>query len=152
MPFYREYKRYEVHLEGPFSDQDPYVGWKVLGFGKEHAAGDGHSRQDAFEAACAAINRIEADPYRFAINLIGYPDHPEGDVITDGGEVLGRWCISTLQDEIRFIDFYPPDASVPLFSDRSAWPLCAEIREWHEAQGDGKPDPRSSAAIAADGP
>ena len=93
MAYYREYRGFEVHLEEGADGANEVV-WVVRGYGSERSTGSASSRQDAFIAACASIDEIEADPYRFPINLLGYPEKSEGEVVTSDGEVLGRWSMS----------------------------------------------------------
>ena len=91
-------------------------------------------RQEAFFAACASIDEIEADPYRFPINLFGYPEKLEGEVITRDGEILGH-RVTSGDEELEFIDFIPEGTDEVLLKDHRIGILCSEIREWHEGTG-----------------
>lgn len=130
MSYYREYRGFEVHL----IEADPRTGvsWKVRGYGRERSSGSAESRQLAFEAACASIDAIEADPYRFPINLVGYPEQSEGEVVTRDGEVLGRWREAG-DESLEFVDFIPEGGEEALFRDHRVAILCADIRDWHES-------------------
>lgn len=99
----------------------------------ERARGKEASREEAYLSACNAIDVFEADPYRFPINLIGYPNAGEGDVITKDGEILGRW-FSSGDEALEFVDFVPDGADEVLFSEHFVGLLCQRIREWHQAQ------------------
>ena len=132
MRFYHEHRGFEVHLgETPRTAEAGDVAWMVRGYGKERANGVASSRQDAFLAACAAIDQIEDDPHRFPINLVGYPQESEGDVVTQDGEVLGRWRMGD-NESLETAQFIPEGADEVLFEDHFIGMLCATIRDWHE--------------------
>lgn len=137
MPFHSEYRGYEIHIEEARRSGDHQsagiAAWKVVRGRLERATGLASSREEAYLAACDAIDTLEADPYRFPINLIGYPDALEGDVITRDGEVIGRWR-SSGDGALEFVDFLPDGADDVLFSEHFVGLLCQRIREWHQAQ------------------
>lgn len=130
MAYYREYRGFEIHLEDQ-TDGNGEVAWLVRGYGTERAKGVGGSRQEAFFAACASIDLIEADPFRFPINLLGYPDHSEGEVATRDGEILGRWQMSG-DEALEFVDFIPEGTDRVVLRDHRIGILCSEIHDWHE--------------------
>jgi hypothetical protein len=65
---------------------------------------------------------------RWPINLVGFGETLEGDVITQHGEFLGRWDI----DENDHPSFTPDGASEHLFFHPFVPMLCEEIQKWHE--------------------
>ncbi|MDB6455041.1 hypothetical protein [Falsirhodobacter sp. 20TX0035] len=134
MPFQQEYRGYVIHLDDPASQLHPLSTWKITGYGREHASGDSITPLEALAAARAVIDKLETNPYRFPINLIGYPSQPEGDVVTRDGEVIGRWCFDPVLEELDCVDFYPNGASDPIFSGHFISLLCDEIRIWHECK------------------
>ena len=105
----------------------------VRGYGKDRANGVAPSRQEAFAAARAAIDRIADDPYRFPINLVGYPRESGGDVVTRNGEVLGRWRMSD-DEALEMVEFIPEGADDVLFRDHFIGVLCATIQDWYEGR------------------
>lgn len=133
--YYREYRGYEVHLQETVknaSDTTPEcVSWKVVGFGSVRSTGSSECRQDAYHAACAAIDELESDPHRFPVNLVGYPEDPKGDVVTRDGEFLGQWRMSG-HEALVFIDFIPVGSNEVLFCEHFIGILCSNIREWHD--------------------
>ena len=131
MSFYREYQGYEIHLEEAEGNSPERLSWKVLGFGSERSNGVTGSRQDAYLAACASIDEIEANPHRFPINLVGYPEQSDGDVVTRDGEVLGRWRMSG-DEALEIVEFIPDGAKEVLFQDHFLDVLCSNIRDWHK--------------------
>ena len=133
MAYYREYRGFEVLLEDE-AGGDRKVVWIVRGYGRERAKGSASSRQEAFFAACATIDEIESDPYRFPINLLGYPERPEGDVATSDGEILGRWLLSG-DEALKFVNFIPEGTDEVLLLDHRIGILCSDIRDWHESAG-----------------
>lgn len=134
MRFYREHRGFEVHLgEAPRTSDAGGVTWLVRGYGKDRANGVAPSRQEAFTAASAAIDRIEDDPYRFPVNLVGYPRESEGDVVTRDGEVLGRWRMSD-DEALEMVEFIPEGADDVLFRDHFIGVLCATIQDWYEGR------------------
>ena len=135
MRYYREHRGFEVHLgEARGASQDGSVTWLVRGYGKDRANGVAPSRQEAFVAACAAVDRIENDPYRFPVNLVGYPQEDEGDVVTRDGEVLGHWRMGS-DEALETAQFIPEGADDVLFEDHRIGVLCAAIRDWQEERG-----------------
>lgn len=135
MEYYREYRGFEIHFEDEADGTDE-TQWIVRGYGLERTKGIAKSRQEAFFAACASIDAIKSDPYRFPVNLIGYPDKSEGDVVTRDGEIIGRWCLSG-NEALEFIDFIPEGTEKVRFRNHHLGILCSYIRKWHE--GDEKP-------------
>ncbi len=133
MSYYRDYRGFEVHLEDEAEGADRVV-WSVRGYGTERAKGSAGSRQEAFFAACVSINEIEADPYRFPINLLGYPEDSDGDVVTREGEILGRWAISG-DEALEYVDFRPEGSEEVLLQDHRIGILCSSIRDWYEGTG-----------------
>lgn len=133
MAYYREYRGFEVYLEDE-ADGAGEIVWTVRGYGAERARGSAGSRQEAFFAACASIDEIEADPYRFPINLLGYPEQLEGEVVTRDGEILGRWFTSG-DEALEFVDFIPEGTDEVLLRDHRIGILCSSIRDWHERTG-----------------
>lgn len=133
MAYYKHYRGFEVHLEEETHRADG-VYWTVRGYGSQRATGSAKSRQEAFFAACACIDEIEADPYRFPINLLGYPGNSEGEVVTKDGEILGRWVMSD-DDALELVDFIPEDTDKALLQLHRIGMLCAGIRDWHEGTG-----------------
>lgn len=88
-------------------------------------------RQEAFFAACASVDQIEAGRFRFPINLLGYPNQSEGEVATRHGEILGRWQL--LGDEaLEFVEFIPEGTDKVVFRDHRIGILCSDIHDWHE--------------------
>ena len=135
MPFYREYRGYEVH----FDEADISGGgvlWLVKGYGVERGNGAASSRQIAFEEAYALVDEIESesDPYRFPVNLVGYPETDQGDVVTRDGEALGRWR-SVDDHGLKMVEFIPDGSDAVLFRDYRIGLLCQDIQEWHVEQG-----------------
>lgn len=134
MRFYREHRGFEVHLgEASLTSKAGEVTWSVRGYGKDRANGVAPSRQEAFMAASAAIDQIEDDPYRFPINLVGYPRESEGEVVTRDGEVLGRWRMSD-DEALEMVEFIPEGADDVLFRGHVIGVLCANVQDWHEGQ------------------
>lgn len=133
LAYYTEYRGFEVHLQDE-ADGTREVVWIVRGYGVERAKGSSVSRQEAFLAACASIDVIEADPYRFPINLLGYPEKPEGEVVTRDGEILGRWRMSG-DKALEFVNFIPEGTDEVLLRDHRIGILCSDIRSWHEEKG-----------------
>jgi hypothetical protein len=134
MAFYRDYRGFEIHLKEDEQDAGKSpprrVSWKVLGSGSERSNGVAESRQEAYLTACASIDEFEAGPHRFPINLVGYPEQPNGDVITGDGEVLGRWRKSG-DEALEFVEFIPEFTKNVLFRDHLLGVLCSNIRDWH---------------------
>lgn len=130
MAYYREYRGFEVHLEDE-ANGGREIKWTVIEYGKERAKGSENSRQEAYFTACAAIDGIEADTLRFPVNLLGYPENPEGDVVTRDGEVIGRW-LSSGDESLEFVDFIPEGTDEVLFREHHVGILCSKIRDWHE--------------------
>ena len=132
MRYYREHRGFEVHLgEAPRASVGARVKWLVRSYGKDRANGAASSRNKAFVAACAAVDRIENDPCRFPVNLIGYPQENRGDVVTWDGEVLGHWRIGG-DEALETAQFVPDGADDVLFEDHRIGILCAAIRDWQE--------------------
>ena len=98
------------------------------------AKGSTNSRQEAFFAACASIDDIEADRYRFSINLLGYPEKAEGAVVTRDGEILGRWLMSG-DETLEIVDFIPEGTDEVLLRDHRIGILCSDICDWYAARG-----------------
>jgi len=133
VPYYREYRGFEVHLEDSTEyDQLPFV-WRVVGFGGERSFGAAPSRHEAYFAARASIDHIQSDPFRFPINLLGYPDQSGGEVVTRDGEVLGHWRLSG-DESLKLVEFIPLGASEALFRDHFIGLLCESISDWHEGK------------------
>jgi hypothetical protein len=130
--FYKEYRGYEIHFEDANQGDLEHISWKVLGYGSEWSNGAARYRLDAYTAACASIDDIESDPYRFPINLVGYPDQSDGDVVSRDGEVLGRWRMSGAEP-LEMVEVIPNGATEALFEDHFLGILCSNIRDWHES-------------------
>lgn len=134
MPYYCDHRGFEVHLGEALEASDAGgVTWLVRGYGRDRASGAAPSCPEAFAAACAVIDRIEDDPYRYPINLVGYPEEAEGDVVTRDGEVLGRWRVSD-DETLEVVEFIPNGSDGVLFEEHSIGLLCAAIRDWHEGR------------------
>lgn len=132
MILYREYRGYEIHFEESERGDRGHIVWKVLGYGSEHSNGVELSRQNAYMAACNSIDDIESNPYRFPINLLGYPLQSDGDVITQYGEVLGRWRMSA-NEELEIVEFIPDGSTEVLIKNHFIGILCEKILVWSDS-------------------
>ena len=133
MTFYRDYREHEIHLREDREEGDSRCFWWIRGFGKERENGVAQTRLQAIEAACSAIDSIQDDPYRFPVNLIGYPEALGGDVATRQGEYLGRWRQAG-DEALEFVEFVPDGTTEPLFREHWVGLLCTRIREFHEGR------------------
>ena len=68
------------------------------------------------------------------ITMSGHGSNDAGDVVTDDGEVIGRWTV----DDSDYYQFFLDGSEVHLLSSYHLGIFCREITKWHDGQREPK--------------